>query len=260
MSQGSERPAGGGHWPRDLHDQHTPSAVASRLSQSTRHSYLGDFVFGAVDGTVTTFAVVAGVAGAEMSLGVAIVLGVANLLADGFSMAVGNYLSTKTDREVIDYARRLEEAHIDEIPDGEREEIRQIFAGKGFGGELLEQIVSTITDDRRRWVDTMLTDELGLRLETPSPFRAAMSTISAFILAGLIPLLPLMLWRHGDPQWVFQISTLATGITFAVIGVAKGYVVRRSLWRSGLESFMVGGTAAALAYVVGAGLKQFGIV
>ena len=117
-----------------------------------------------MDGTVTTFAVVAGVAGAGLPRGVAIILGMANLLADGFSMAAGNYLSTKTDRELVDRARRVEEMHVEQVPDGEREEVRQIFAAKGFEGQILDEIVNVITTDRRRWVDTMLTEELGLRL------------------------------------------------------------------------------------------------
>ena len=87
-----------------LNDEHTPAAIRRRLRASAEHSHLRDFVFGAMDGTVTTFAVVAGVAGAGLPSGIAIVLGTANLLADGFSMAAGNYLSTKTDRQVVERA------------------------------------------------------------------------------------------------------------------------------------------------------------
>ena len=90
-------------------------------------------------------------------------LGLANVLADGLSMAVSNYLRARADGELLQRFRDMEEAHIDEIPEGEREEIRQIFAGKGFDGPILEQIVTVITKDRRRWVDTMLTEEWGLR-------------------------------------------------------------------------------------------------
>src|SRR5262245_3591490 len=121
--------------------QHTPAAVAARLQENAQHSYLGDFVLGAVDGVVTTFAVVAGAAGAHFPPVVAIVLGLANLLADGFSMAVGNYLSRKSDRERVQRVRQSEQRHIEKFPEGEREEIRQIFSQKGFSGETLETIV-----------------------------------------------------------------------------------------------------------------------
>lgn len=238
--------------------QHTPSAIADRLAAATKHNYLGDFVLGAVDGTVTTFAVVAGAAGAELGGKVAVIMGLANLLADGFSMAVGNYLSTKADRQIVDHVRQIEEMHIDTVPAGEREEVRQIFATKGFSGELLDHIVEVITNDRKKWVDTMVTEEFGLRLETPAPLRAALSTFAAFVLAGSIPLLPFFFASHLPTQDLFRVSTIATGATFFLIGLAKGRVVQRSLLVSGLETLAIGAIAAALAYFVGVWLGGLG--
>src|SRR5688572_7955123 len=104
-----------------LLSDHTPEAIARRLARATSHSYLGDFVLGAVDGAVTTFAIVAGSAGAGLSAGIVLVLGLANLLADGFSMAAGNFLRARSEHQVLDRFRRMEERHIDEIPEGERE-------------------------------------------------------------------------------------------------------------------------------------------
>jgi VIT1/CCC1 family predicted Fe2+/Mn2+ transporter len=134
----------------DLVDTHTPERIRQRLQAPTTHSYLRDFVYGAIDGTVTTFAVVSAVAGAGLSTGVIIVLGVANLVGDGFSMAASNYLGTKTEEELREKARKMEEYHIAHSPQGEREEIRQIFAGKGFADEQLEHVVDVITADHRR--------------------------------------------------------------------------------------------------------------
>jgi len=235
-----------------LEHDHTPDAVRTRLAAAVDHSYLGDYVLGAVDGTVTTFAVVAGVAGANLPPGVAVVLGAANILADGFSMAVGNYLRAKSDAEVVERARRMEERHVDEVPEGEREEIRQIFARKGFAGETLEQVVETITKDRKRWVDTMLTEELGLRVESPPPARAAFATFLAFAAAGAVPLLPLV---AGAPLlW----SAVAAAAVFFFIGILRGRVVHRPQLRSGFETLAIGGLAAAMAYAVGIGLKSLG--
>ena len=230
-----------------LADQHTPEAIEARLKASTDHSYLGDGVLGAVDGTVTTFAIVAGATGAELGAGIALVLGLANVVADGFSMAVGNYMKAKSDRQVIERARRMEERHIDQIPEGEREEVRQIFLRKGFDGETLEEIVQVITHDRKRWVDTMLTEELGLRLETPSPAWAGLTTFVAFFVAGLIPLLPLIVIGHG----AFVVSAAATVVTFFGIGVVKGRLLGESPLAHGVEALIIGVGAATLAYVVG---------
>lgn len=234
----------------ELADQHTPQAIAARLAAATKHNYLRDFVLGAVDGTVTTFAVVAGVAGARLGGGIAIILGLANLLADGFSMAVGNYLGTKADQQVVEHIRQIEESHIDEHPAGEREEVRQIFAAKGFDGPLLDHIVEVITQDRKQWINTMLTEEFGLRIENPAPLRAALSTFVAFVGAGFIPLLPFLFVAQAS-QLTFLSSAVAAGITFFIIGLAKGRVVKRSLIMSGLETLGIGAIAAGLAYLVG---------
>jgi VIT1/CCC1 family predicted Fe2+/Mn2+ transporter len=242
-----------------LHQMHTQEAIAHRITASTAHSYLGDFVLGAVDGAVTTFAIVAGAAGASLSSGVATVLGLANVLADGFSMAAGNFLKARADQQTLERFRRMEEMHIDRIPEGEREEIRQIFAGKGFDGKVLEEVVSVITQDRKQWVDTMLREEWGLQLDPPLPWRAALVTFAAFILAGLVPLLPVFVSLHTPAQQTFAASTVLTGVAFFVIGYIRGRVVEQRAWLSGLETVLIGGAAAALAYFVGVWLRQLAV-
>jgi VIT1/CCC1 family predicted Fe2+/Mn2+ transporter len=239
----------------DLQAQHTPDAIARRLAAHKPHSYVGDAVLGAIDGCVTTFAVVSGVVGAHLPQRVALILGLANLCADGFSMAVSNYQKAASDLQRMAQARESEARHIAEVPEGEREEIRQIFAQKGFHGSLLEDIVTVITQDRTRWVETMLTEELGLPLASPVPLRAALVTFAGFVLAGLLPLAPLFLPLAMPVPARFAMSAWATGVTFLLIGVVKGYVLDRPRWRSGLETLLVGGGAAGLAYLVGVWLR-----
>jgi vacuolar iron transporter family protein len=234
-----------------LQDDHTREAIALRLAQARTHSYVGDFILGAVDGAVTTFAIVAGAAGAGLSNGVVIVLGLANVLADGFSMAAGNFLRARSDQQMVEQFRRLEETHIDRIPDGEREEVRQIYRAKGFDGETLEQIVRVITEDRQQWVNTMLTEEWGLQLRPPSPWRAGLATLAAFVLAGLVPLVPTFVWFNRHANETFVTSSLLTGVTFFVIGLLRGRVVDHRPLASGCETLLIGGSAAALAYAVG---------
>ena len=242
---------------KHLHDIHTPEAISDRLQAATRHSYLGDFVLGAVDGTITTFAIVAGIAGVGHYPGLALVLGLANVLADGFSMAVSNFLKARAEHQLVERLRRIEEAHIDEIPEGEREEIRQIFAGKGFDGPILEEIVTVITMDRKQWVDTMLKEEWGLQLDPPVPLKAALATFVAFLAAGLIPLVPLMF--SGTllaPAQTLVGSAIAAAVTFFVIGAWRGRVVNHPVLFSGLETLAVGGAAASLAYFIGTWLRH----
>ncbi|MDP2599966.1 MAG: VIT1/CCC1 transporter family protein [Deltaproteobacteria bacterium] len=237
---------------------HTPEAIRRRLEARPTHSYLRDFVFGAIDGIVTTFAIVAGVAGAELSSGIVIILGMANLLGDGFSMAVGNFLATRTERQQKHKARRMEEEHIAEIPEGEKEEIRQIFLRKGFTGKDLDRAVEIITSDERLWVETMLKEELGMTLGGPSPVRAGLSTFIAFVLFGFLPLLTFIaayFYPAGikDP---FLTGSIITGIAFFAVGALKSRFVDEKWHWSGLETLLVGGTAAALAYSAGYFLKS----
>jgi VIT1/CCC1 family predicted Fe2+/Mn2+ transporter len=150
--------------------------------------------------------------------------------------------------------RRIEGHHIDTVPDGEREEIRQIFMNKGFQDELLERAVEVITEDRRRWIDTMVTEEFGLPLETPSPLKAASATFCAFVAAGFVPLLPYA-FVSGEIGRLFLVSSLATGTTFFLIGLIKGHIVGRKKVVSGLETLAVGSAAAGIAYLFGWLLK-----
>lgn len=239
----------------ELKAMHTDEAIAERIAGAAQHSYLGDFVLGAVDGAVTTFAIVAGAAGAGLSSGVALVLGLANVLADGLSMAAGNFLKARADEQTIQRFREMEELHIDEVPEREREEIRQIFAGKGFDGEMLEDVVHVITQDRQQWVDTMLTEEWGLPLETPRPIYSAMATMTAFVVAGMVPLAPLFFYLGSSAKQSFLIASALTATTFFVIGFVRGRVTERNAWLAGVETLFIGGVAASVAYAVGALLE-----
>jgi len=231
---------------------HTEEAILERIAVQPEHGSLGDFVLGSIDGTITTFAIVAGVAGANLTAAIALVLGLANVLADGFSMAVGNYLKASSDREMLERYRRMEELHIDRHPEGEREEIRHIFAAKGFEGELLDRVVDVIQSNRQVWINTMLAEEWGLVPTPSSPLRAGAVTFVAFVLAGLVPLAPLAFASQLGPEQTFLVSAVATAITFTVIGAIRGRIAERSALRTALETLAMGGSAALLSYAVGA--------
>lgn len=214
--------------------------------------YLAEFVYGGVDGSVTTFAVVAGAAGAQLDSVVVIILGFANLLADGFAMSVGSYLSTKSDKESYERHKALEHWEVEHMPDKEREEIREIYAAKGFEGDLLETVVDVITEDRDRWVDVMMKEELEMAEQTKSPFAMAGVTFLSFFIFGFIPLLVYVLDHFSQLNSdLFLISSILTGVTFALIGSLKGLVNQTNLLRSVAETLFLGGAAATLAYIVG---------
>lgn len=237
----------------DLSEEHTPEGVRQRLAAAPRHSYVRDFVYGAIDGAVTTFAVVAGAAGASLESRVVVIMGLANLFADGFSMAVSNYLGTRAEQDQRRQARKAEERHIRLYPEGEREEIRQLFASKGFAGDDLEAAVEVITSDRDRWVDMMMSEELGFSPNSGSAVRAAFSTFVAFIVIGAIPLLAFLVNLFSDDSIgaPFAASAALTGIAFAVVGLLKAAVIGQSWLRGALETVALGGAAASVAYAVG---------
>jgi vacuolar iron transporter family protein len=182
---------------------------------------------------------------------VVLILGIANLVADGFSMAASNYSGTKTEHEEQAHLRAIEERHIAAVPDGEREEIRQIFRGKGFKGRDLERAVEVITADRDRWVDTMLAEEYGLPKAVRSPLKAAASTFASFVLCGAVPLLPFLVAAPAR----FELAIAMTALVFFLIGSTKSRWSPVSWWRSGAETLAIGLGAAALAFLIGYGLK-----
>ena len=243
----------------DLQKDHQPKAIARRLQKASRSQLISAAVLGGIDGCVTTFAVVAGAFGAGFPNLVALVLGFANLLADGFSMAVSNYEAMQAQSELAESVRKSEREHIRQVPEGEREEIRQIFAGKGFDQPVLDAIVDTISQDERLWVETMLREEHGIQDMNDSPWRAALTTFGAFLLVGAMPLIPLLV-PGFDMTQQFVVSSVIAAIMFFGIGSLKSLVLGLPVLRAGMKTLLTGGTAALLALLAGYLLRQlFGI-
>ncbi len=215
--------------------------------------YLPDFVYGGIDGSVTTFAVVAGVTGASLSPTIVLILGFANLFADGFSMAVSNYLSTKSKKEYAEKIRKSEEHSVINIPEEETQEIREIFSEKGFSGKQLDDAVEIITSNQDIWIDTMMKDEFGIFEDHTSPIKSAIVTFISFNLIGFIPLFAYVLSYFSDSfkSKTFTLSIVLTSIAFFIVGSVKGRVVGIRWLLSGFETLLIGGAAAVIAYYVG---------
>ena len=233
----------------DLECSHTSEAIRVRLTRGARVNYLRDWIYGAIDGGVTTFAVVAGVVGADLPASVVLLLGFANLIADGFAMAASNYSGTKADRDDYKRVLEIERRHIALIPEGEREEIRQIFGAKGFAGDDLERLVHVISRNPGLWARTMAVEEYGLSPIPRSPALAALSTFVAFIVCGVVPLVTYLV-LGGLVSCV-----VGTGAIFFSVGAIKSRWSPVVWWRSGLETLAIGMSAAALAFAIGYSLR-----
>ncbi len=234
-----------------LEHDHSADAIRRRLARGPAVSYLRDWVYGGIDGAITTFAIVAGAVGAGFSDRVALILGIANVVADGFSMAAANYSGTKAERDDYRRIQAIEDRHIRLAPEGETEEVRQIFAAKGFRGADLDRAVDVITADRQRWIATMMAEEYGLPAQPRCPRRAALSTFAAFLLCGLVPLLPLVLGLANP----FTVAIALTAAVFLAIGSIKSAWSVTPWWRSGVETMAIGLGAAGLAYAIGSGVE-----
>jgi VIT1/CCC1 family predicted Fe2+/Mn2+ transporter len=219
--------------------------------------HFDDFIYGSIDGAVTTFAIVAGVMGASLPSAIILILGFANLFADGFSMAAANYQASKARNEFVQMKRKQEEWEIN-LEEQEIDEIRDIYREKGFKDELLEDVVRIITSKRKVWVDTMMKEELGLIEDEKDPIHSSVSTFVGFNLVGLIPLIPFMIFMmigielNGE-AFVYSIAGVCTA--FFLVGMIKGKIVKKSMIRSGINTLIIGGIAAIVAYLVGYGLN-----
>jgi vacuolar iron transporter family protein len=240
---------------------HSPEAIARAAGEEhggAGSQYLGDMVLGGLDGIITTFAVVSSVAGASLGLNVVMIMGLANLLADGFSMATGSFLSARSEREYYRKEKARETWEVEHFPEGEKQELIELYRKQGYSNEESAQLTEIRTRDPRRWVDAMMVDELGMLPDDRTPIQSALATYAAFVLAGAIPL---MVYLVGlvvpiAPTTAFFVSLGMSGVALFILGSAKVLVTHGNPLRSGLETLVVGSLAAAVAFIVGVVLKR----
>jgi vacuolar iron transporter family protein len=244
---------------------HDPARIHASMHEqhaSPGSQYIGSLVYGGLDGIITTFAVVSGVAGAALAPQIIIILGLANVFADGFSMATGAYLSEKSEAEFYANERRREGWEVEHFPESEKEELRQLYLAQGYPEEDATAMVEIKARDQKRWVDAMMLEELNLMPSETNPLTSALVTFGAFVVAGLLPMLVFLLdWAlpfNLSAQTAFFISVGLSGLSLFGLGAAKVLVTERPPLRSGIEMLLVGGLAAAVAYGVGVLLKGVG--
>lgn len=229
------------------------NAKATEAHMQEQGKYLKSVVYGGLDGIITTFAVVAGVAGASLSSGIVLILGFANLIADGLSMAIGDYLSTKAENEYNRAEREREAWEVRNHPEGERRELEEIYVDKGFGQEDARQLVEIISKDEEAWVSTMMVEELGIMESDESPYKNAIATFLSFSVFGVVPLMAFVvsLLNPAIQENGFLVASVMTGVVLFILGALKVRITQRSWIKSGLEMLVVGGLAAIAAYTVG---------
>jgi VIT1/CCC1 family predicted Fe2+/Mn2+ transporter len=239
-------------------EQHSKKIIKASLDHPDEHSssgkYLSDAVYGALDGIVTTFAIVSGVVGADLNLGIILILGFANLLADGFSMAAGSYLSIKSEQDYHQAEYNREKWEIENYPEGEIEEVRQIYRRKGFKGKDLENAVKIIISDKKRWLSCMMLEELGIVQDDKSPKKVAWITFIAFVICGFVPLIS-FITINSIPSLSsinpFIASSVLAGLTIFTVGALRSLFIAKKWFWAGLEMFIIGGAASTVAYAIG---------
>jgi VIT1/CCC1 family predicted Fe2+/Mn2+ transporter len=209
-----------------------------------------DLVFGANDGIIAAFAVVAGVYGAALSSKIILIAGTAEVVGGTISMGLGAYLSVKSAIEYIRSERAREEYEVEHYPDRERGEIYDIYREKGFEPPILDAVVDHICADKERWVNIMMAEELNLTEEQHlSPRKSAVATGGAYALAAAVPVLPYAF--SDDVELNFLLSGALTVGALFLVGALKTVVTGLRWWRSGFEVMAIGAIAATATYYIG---------
>lgn len=228
---------------------------------SVGSSYVKSIVFGGLDGIITTFSIVAAAVGASLSSQVVLMMGFANLLSDGISMGLGDYLSESAEIQYIRSERERERWEIENTPEMELNEMVQIYKNKGVTDDDAANMMITMMKYPELFLDHMMIMELGLQTpdENENPAKNGLITFGSFVLFGSVPMwVYLVIWSadYTDAQGAFGIACTFTALTMFALGATQARITRQNWFRTGLTMMFNGGLAAAAAYLVGWGLDS----
>ncbi|HEY5095384.1 MAG TPA: VIT1/CCC1 transporter family protein [Candidatus Eremiobacteraceae bacterium] len=213
----------------------------------TASSTVRDIVIGMSDGLTVPFALAAGISGAIAASHIVLTAGVAELAAGGIAMGLGGYLAARSDVEHYASERRREAKEIDDVPDEERAEIEAIIRSYGVQGDALRVVTTAITSDKERWIEFMMRFELGL--EKPNAMEAPMSALrigGSYVVGGVLPLAPYVAFADAGHALPYSIGV--TMVALFIFGAVKGNFTGVSWARSALQTTLIGGIAAAVAF------------
>lgn len=241
---------------REMHQ----SGQSEKLHGTLDTGLLKAAVYGANDGIVTTFAVVAGVAGAGLSPSIILVLGLANMLADGLSMGIGDYLGERSERRHLQHQYEIEKWEVKHIPEEEEKELKEFLQASGVKGNDLTNLSSIITKYPKLWTKLGFIDEMGVTPDFERGlWKTGATTFFAFVIAGSLPLLPYIFEAVGgsiptDQQFTWSIAATVFALFF--VGSLRTFITKGAWWKNGLEMLSIGAIAAVAAYVVGAVIER----
>ncbi len=263
---------------RAAHESKASSSTAAQTASNSNNSntirydaeeahaggggkYVKSLVFGGLDGIIMTFAVVAASKGGSLSTEIVLLMGFANLFADGLSMGFGDFLSSKAEHEYATTEKKREKWEFDNFPEGEKKEMVEIYMQRGMKEEDAKIIIDTMAKYENIFVDVMMVEELGLMPpdEEESSFMNGLVTFIAFSLFGFVPLIPYLIGRvakSGSDDTLFASACCLTAFTLFSLGAAKAKFTNQAQVKSGSFMLMNGGLAAICAYLVSWGISE----
>lgn len=237
------------------------ATMALEKHGGTGSEYVKAIVFGGLDGIITTFAVVASVKGADLGVSIVLIMGFANLLADGVSMGFGEFLSGDAENRYIKTEKKREEWEMKNNPEGEIQEMIELYEGKGFSTEDATTIISTMANNYEFFVNHMMVEELGMMSpddEDPTPLQQGGVMFASFMCFGFIPLLAYVAFSSvtDDIDLLFGLACALTAVALFGLGAFSSRFNSSSWYSQGFWVLGNGITASSVAYGIGAGVAS----
>ncbi len=229
---------------------HLLTSLHSEDWHTPKGRFIREVMFGTNDGLVSTIGFVAGATGALMQTRLVLLAGVASVVAGALAMGIGAYLASKSQRDFFESEKARERREIEEVPEIERNEIREIFTKLGFQKDEVEVIVRRVTSDKELWVRFMMREELGILEESfDNPVTVGVLMAGAYVMGGVTPLLPYVLMENV--LMALNVAVAVSLVALFIIGVGKTVLTKQPWLRSGMEVMLLGSLAAGIGFVIG---------
>ena len=222
----------------------------------TSGQFLRDMVFGANDGVVTAIGFLVGIAGSVTEQRIVVIAGILTIIAGAASMALGNYLAVKSQREHYNAMEKIEKWEIENKPETEKAEVRQIYTSLGFDNQTVETLTNKVVADKDLWLKVMMRDELGLVREEPAVLAGVFIGLF-YLLGGVPPLLPFIFITPLTRALIMSI--FVSIVVMGFIGGLRWWLNKGSLGTKVIETIVIGLVAAAVGFIAGEALRFLGI-